>query len=62
MNAADAQTLVDEKTTALLDRIVEDNSRHGGLLSRETARAADELRIAVAARNVAKAATPEAIA
>ena len=38
-NAGDAQTIVDEKTTALLDRIVEDNGLHGGLLGRETIRA-----------------------
>jgi hypothetical protein len=41
MTGADAQAIVNEKTDALLDRIVEDSGRHGGLLSRETTRAAD---------------------
>lgn len=46
----EAQTLVDEKTEALLDRVVEDYAKHGGLQMRETIRAADELRIALAKR------------
>ena len=50
----DTQAIMDEKTRALLDRIVEDNGRHGGLLSRETTRAADELRVALAVRDRAR--------
>jgi hypothetical protein len=32
----DLQRTVDQKTKALLDRISEDNGRHGGLLDRQT--------------------------
>lgn len=41
-----AAARVEVATAALLDCVVTDNSRHGGLLSRDTIRAADELRIA----------------
>ena len=54
MTPEQAQAAVDTKTTALLDRLVEDNEHHGGLLDRGTIRAADELRIALAVRNKAR--------
>jgi hypothetical protein len=57
----DLQRTVDQKTKALLDRISEDNGRHGGLLDRQTIRAADELRIALAVRNRARQATPSRV-
>jgi hypothetical protein len=46
----EAQRIVDQKTEALLRRVIEDNARHGGLQTRETIRAADEMRIALAKR------------
>lgn len=41
---------MDEIITAaqkLIDSVSDDSSRHGGLLSRATARASDELRLAI---------------
>lgn len=35
------------KATALIDSVADDNNRHGGLLSRDTTRRADELRVEI---------------
>jgi hypothetical protein len=51
---AEAQAAVDTKIAVLLDRISDDDAVNGGLLDRLTIRAADELRLAVAARDHAK--------
>jgi hypothetical protein len=46
----EAQRVVDEKTEALLARVIEDAARLDLRQSHETRRAADELRIALAKR------------